>query len=139
MKIIQKIILILFFILTLNISPTNATEPPFVKFKNDGWVTEQLGKMTLEEKIAQLMIITAYPEQNETSKEKISNLIKTYKPGGVLVMQGTPVKTASWINQFQEVSETPLLVAIDGEWGLNMRIDSTMTYPYAQAIGAVQD
>lgn len=139
MKIIQKIILILFFILTLNISPTNATEPPFVKFKNDGWVTEQLGKMTLEEKIAQLMMITAYPEQNETSKEKISNLIKTYKPGGVLVMQGTPVKTASWINQFQEVSETPLLVAIDGEWGLNMRIDSTMTYPYAQAIGAVQD
>lgn len=139
MKILLKIFPALIFILTISISSTNAIEPPFVKFKNDCWVTGQLHKMTLEEKIAQLMIITAYPKQNEASKEKISGLIRTYKPGGVIVMQGTPVKTALWINQFQKVSATPLLIAIDGEWGLKMRIDSTMTYPYAQAIGAVQD
>lgn len=139
MKVIPKIILIIFFILAVNISATNASEPPFVHFKNDSWVTKQLQKMTLEQKIAQLMMITAYPKQSDESKVKIIELIKTYKPGGVLVMQGTPVKTASWINQFQEVSATPLLVAIDGEWGLRMRTDSTMTYPYAQAIGAIQD
>ncbi|NQU55052.1 MAG: serine hydrolase [Bacteroidetes bacterium] len=139
MKVIPKIILIIFFILVANISTLNATEPPFAAFKNDSWVTGQLQKMTLEEKIAQLMMITAYPKQNEESKTIIVDLIKTYKPGGVLVMQGTPAKTTSWINQFQEVSATPLLVAIDGEWGLKMRTDSTMTYPYAQAIGAVQD
>ncbi|HYQ55978.1 MAG TPA: glycoside hydrolase family 3 N-terminal domain-containing protein, partial [Draconibacterium sp.] len=46
---------------------------------------------------------------------------------------------ADWINQFQEVSETPLLVAVDGEWGPAMRIDSTIVYPYAQTLGAVQD
>ena len=54
-------------------------------------------------------------------------------------MQGTPVKTASWIKQFQAASETPLLVAIDGEWGPAMRIDSTIVYPYAQSLGAIQD
>jgi beta-glucosidase-like glycosyl hydrolase/CubicO group peptidase (beta-lactamase class C family) len=36
-------------------------------------------------------------------------------------------------------SRIPLLVAVDGEWGPAMRIDSITTFPYAQAIGAVQD
>ena len=48
-------------------------------------------------------------------------------------------KTARWINEFQSVSSLPLLVAIDGEWGPAMRIDSTIRYPYNQALGAVQD
>lgn len=139
MKVAQQIFLSLTLILIFNTSTIIAAEPPFLKFKNDVWVNEQLAKLTIEEKIAQLMIITAYPKQSDAKKAIIINLIKTYKPGGVLVMQGTPYKTASWINQFQEVSATPLLVAIDGEWGPKMRIDSTIVYPYAQAIGAIQD
>ncbi|HKI90473.1 MAG TPA: glycoside hydrolase family 3 N-terminal domain-containing protein, partial [Draconibacterium sp.] len=100
---------------------------------------EHLENMSLEEKIAQLMMITVYPEQNNASKLNELGLIGKYKPGGILVMQGSPVKTASWINEFQLQSKIPLLVAIDGEWGPAMRIDSVMSFPYAQAIGAVQD
>lgn len=136
MKLYQIIFLCFFLLMTFN---SKATDPPFIKLKTDKWVNAQLEKLTLEEKIAQLMMITAYPKQNEASKTKIINLIKTYKPGGVLIMQGSPAKTTSWINKFQEASSTPLLIAVDGEWGLKMRIDSTMFYPYAQAIGAVQD
>ncbi|MCF6332769.1 MAG: hypothetical protein L3J11_05740, partial [Draconibacterium sp.] len=139
MNLIQKIFLSVFLFTvtcTLNLS---ATEPPFLQFKNDNWVNTQLNKLTLKEKIAQLMMVAVYPKQNEASKAKIIDQIKTYKPGGILIMQGTPVKTAQWINQFQKASATPLLVAIDGEWGLKMRIDSTMIYPFSQAIGAVQD
>ncbi len=54
-------------------------------------------------------------------------------------MQGSPVYTASLINDLQLQSKIPMLAAIDGEWGLAMRIDSVMNFPYAQAIGAVQD
>lgn len=139
MNLIQKIFLSVFLfsvICSLNLS---ATEPPFLQFKNDNWVNTQLNKLTLKEKIAQLMMVAVYPKQNEASKARIIDQIKTYKPGGILVMQGTPVKTAQWINQFQAASATPLLVAIDAEWGLKMRIDSTMIYPYSQAIGAVRD
>lgn len=54
-------------------------------------------------------------------------------------MQGSPVKTADRINRFQEASKVPLLIAIDGEWGIAMRMDSVMAFPYAQTLGAVQD
>ena len=118
---------------------TTAADPPFLKYRSDPWVLEKLGSLSLEEKIAQLMMITVYPEQNDASKLKTLGLIGKYKPGGILVMQGSPLKTAQWINEFQLQSKIPLLVAIDGEWGASMRIDNITSFPYAQAIGAVQD
>lgn len=132
------LIVVLLFAVS-KISFATGTEPPFVKFKTDKWVTEQLGKMTLDEKIAQLMTISVFPAQGPISKNKALEQIKLYKPGGILIMQGSPVETANWINDFQQKSKIPLLVAIDGQWGLAMRIDSVMKFPYAQAIGAVQD
>jgi beta-N-acetylhexosaminidase len=131
--------IIISFFIVFNISEAAATEPPFVRFKTDKWVTEQLEKMTLDEKIAQLMTIAVYPDLGTESKNKTLEQIQLYKPGGILVMQGKPVETAKWINYFQQISKIPLLVSIDGEWGLAMRIDSIMKFPYAQAIGAVQD
>ncbi|MDR2910456.1 MAG: serine hydrolase [Bacteroidales bacterium] len=116
-----------------------ASEPPFLKFLNDPWVDTQMREMSLEEKIAQLMMLTAYPKQDEASRLKLLEQIKNFSPGGILVMQGTPVKTTEWINSFQENSKIPLLVAIDGEWGPAMRIDSILEYPSAQAIGAIHD
>lgn len=138
MKIVptQYLITALLFFLSIN---TFAAEPPFLGFKNDAWVNEQLESLTLDQKIAQLMMITVYPKQNAASKAIYLKRIKNYKPGGILVMQGAPHKTASWINDFQAASETPLLVAIDGEWGPAMRIDSTIVYPFAQTLGAIKD
>ncbi|WP_346856510.1 glycoside hydrolase family 3 N-terminal domain-containing protein [uncultured Draconibacterium sp.] len=139
MKLAHKINIVLFTLLFVFITELRAEEPPFLKFTNDTWVNQKMEQLTLDEKIAQLMMITVYPKQNEASKNAILKKIESYKPGGILVMQGTPVKTASWVNEFQEQTETPLLVAIDGEWGPAMRIDSTIIYPYAQTLGAIQD
>jgi beta-glucosidase-like glycosyl hydrolase/CubicO group peptidase (beta-lactamase class C family) len=138
MRIRGKFVLLIVAILC-KISASSGEEPPFLKFKTDQWVTEQLNRMTIEEKIAQLMTISVYPNQNEGSKNKVLEQIKLYKPGGLLIMQGEPVKSATWINEFQDSSKVPLLIAIDGEWGLSMRIDSVMKFPYAQAVGAIQD
>ncbi len=135
----RHLIIIVMLFKILSILGAHATEPAFYRFKTDKWVTEQLEKMTLDEKIAQLMTIAVYPEQGDVGKNKALEQIQLYKPGGILVMQGQPVETAKWINHFQEKSKIPLLVAIDGEWGISMRIDSVMKFPYAQAIGAVQD
>ncbi len=139
MKSNQKIFIGFFLLILLNVFNALATEPPYKKHLNDEWVNKQLQKMTLEDKIAQLMVISVYPKQNNNHKRQVVNLIKTYKPGGIIVMQGTPVKTASWINEIQAASDLPLLISMDAEWGLRMRTDSTMIYPYAQAIGAIQD
>ncbi|WP_340111312.1 glycoside hydrolase family 3 N-terminal domain-containing protein [Maribellus mangrovi] len=123
----------------LGFTQVEANEPPFSIYKYARWVNAQLDSLTLEQKIAQLMIYTVYPTQNESSKNAALAAIKANQPGGILVMKGNPTKTTKWINEFQSVSSIPLLVAVDGEWGPAMRIDSTTNYPYAQAVGAIQD
>jgi beta-glucosidase-like glycosyl hydrolase/CubicO group peptidase (beta-lactamase class C family) len=136
----RRLVFFVFLIFTvLKNSVFAGNEPPYLKFKADKWVTEQLGKMTLEEKIAQLITISVYPKQGDESKIRVLEQIRKYKPGGILIMQATPVEAARWINEFQQTSKIPLLVAIDGEWGISMRVDSVQPFPYAQAIGAVRD
>ncbi|MCF6358060.1 MAG: serine hydrolase [Draconibacterium sp.] len=139
MRSIQKLFSGLFLLLMFTVLNVSATEPPYKKYLNSEWVNTQLQGLTLEEKIAQLMVISVYPKRDDTEKTRVINLIKTYKLGGIIVMQGTPVKTTSWINEFQAASDLPLLVSTDAEWGPKMRIDSTIIYPYAQAIGAIRD
>lgn len=139
MNLRRRIIYIVLLFSVISCSLATGTEPQFVKYKTDTWVTSQLKKLTLEEKIAQLFTISVYPNHGIESKNQIIEQIKIYKPGSILVMQGNPAETATWINEFQQSSKIPLLVATDAEWGLSMRIDSVMKFSYAQAVGAVQD
>lgn len=139
MNLMRRLITVFFIFSVFGFNSATGIEPPFVKHKTDIWVRSQLEKMTLDEKIAQLLTISVTPNQGIENKNKVLEQIKTYKPGAILVMQGKPVETANWIDEFQQASKVPLLVATDAEWGLSMRIDSVMKFPYAQAIGAVQD
>ncbi len=110
-----------------------------MQLEENSWGDSILSSMDLDEKIAQLMMVTAYPKQGKAHKKQLINLVKTYKPGGILVMQGEAIETAKFINELQAASEVPLLVAIDGETGLGFRLDSTINYPNAQALGAIQN
>lgn len=136
-KIITSLNLLIVMIAAQSIA--QQSNPPYFEYKTDEWVVKELDKLTLDEKIAQLMTVAVYPQLGITSKNRSLEIIKTYKPGGILVMKGNPKEAADRINDFQEVSKIPLLVSVDGEWGLPMRIDSTVRYPYAQALGAVSD
>jgi beta-glucosidase-like glycosyl hydrolase/CubicO group peptidase (beta-lactamase class C family) len=139
MNLIHKILLAFFLISFFQSTTATGTKPPFLKYLGDSWVNSRMESLTLDEKIAQLMMISVYPSQDETNQKNIAALVEKWKPGGILVMQGSPVKTARWINSFQEKSTVPLLVAVDGEWGLAMRTDSVMEFINAQAVGAIQD
>ncbi len=139
MNLRRRFLIIVLLFSFFNFSLATGIEPSFVKFKTDSWVTSQMKKMSLEEKIAQLFTISVYPKQGIENKNKVLEQIRIYKPGSILIMQGTPTISANWINEFQQASKIPLLVATDAEWGLSMRIDSVMKLSYAQAVGAVQD
>ncbi|MDD4109433.1 MAG: glycoside hydrolase family 3 N-terminal domain-containing protein [Prolixibacteraceae bacterium] len=102
-------------------------------------MNRQMELMTTDQKIAQLMMLAVYPEQEGSGESKTEQLIKKYQPGGIIVMNGSPVQTVKYLNKLQENVAVPLLVAVDGEWGLSMRIDSIASYPYAQALGAIDD
>lgn len=98
-----------------------------------------MDRLSLREKIGQLIMIEVYTEQGESQKLCVENFLGEYKPGGILMMRGMPHETARWVADFQKVSEIPLLVAMDAENGPAFRIDSVLAFPASQALGAIQN
>ena len=103
------------------------------------WVDSVFQSLTVEERIGQLFMVAAYSNQGASHRQSIEKLIKRYNIGGLLFLQGGPVRQANLTNRFQDISKTPLLIAMDAEWGLGMRLDSTISYPRQMALGAIQD
>ncbi len=103
------------------------------------WADHTMQSMTIDEKIGQLFMIAAYSNRDSTHADKIIKLIKQYHVGGLIFFQGTPVTQTKLLNQYQSQSKLPLWVAMDAEWGVGMRLDSTMSFPYQMTLGAIQD
>ncbi|MEN7549460.1 glycoside hydrolase family 3 N-terminal domain-containing protein [Rapidithrix thailandica] len=112
---------------------------PFHSYLQSEWVQSQLKRLSLEEKIAQLIHIAAYSNRDESHYQKVLSLVKTYKIGGLIFFQGHPLKQAELTNLYQEHSDIPLMISMDAEWGLGMRLDDTLSFPYQMALGALQD
>ncbi|MEI6865831.1 glycoside hydrolase family 3 N-terminal domain-containing protein [Flavicella sp.] len=103
------------------------------------WVNEKMETMSLDEKIGQLFMIQAYSNKGSKHKKFIESQIKKYHIGGLIFMQGTPEKQAVLNNDYQEISKIPLLIGIDGEWGLDMRLKKTFRYPWNMTLGAIEN
>lgn len=98
---------------------------------------EILSKMSLEEKIAQLLIIRVSSTEDEKYNRELVEKIARIQPGGVCFFKGSPVKEALLTNRIQAVSKVPMFVSIDGEWGPSMRLDSCVAFPRQMTLGAL--
>lgn len=103
------------------------------------WVDGVYNNMTLEEKVGQLFMVQAFSNQGLAHENIISQLITNYHIGGIIFSKGDPVNQARINNIFQEASKTPLLIGMDAEWGLSMRLDSTYAFPWNMTLGAIKD
>lgn len=103
------------------------------------WVDSVFNSLTLKERIAQLFMVAAYSNKDDLHTEEIATLIEKYKIGGLIFFQGGPVRQAQLTNYYQSLSKVPLLIGIDAEWGLRMRLDSTISYPRQITLGATRD
>ncbi len=103
------------------------------------WVDNTFESLTVDERIAQLMMIEVRPTYGATHLAKVRSDIKTYKVGGVIFFKGDPLTEVKLTNEFQAMSKTPLMVAIDGEWGLAMRLSNTTSFPYQMGLGGIAD
>lgn len=108
------------------------------------WVDSVFKTLTPDEQIAQLMVVrlsTINANKSVTFYDSlVSELIKQYNIGSICVFQGSPVKQANILNRLQAMAKTPLLVTIDAEWGVGMRMtDSVLPLPKQMMLGAVQD
>ncbi len=132
--------LLSFLVFSLFLSNTVLSQDTITQInRQQQWVDSVMNKLSLEEKIAQLFMIAAYSNKDQQHINEILYIIKKYEIGGLMFMQGGPMRQANLTNLYQSKSKIPLLIAIDGEWGLGMRLDSTITYPRQMMLGAIQD
>lgn len=103
------------------------------------WADSVMQTLTNDQKIAQLMIIRAHSNLGAAHVKQVTDQIKKYNVGGLCFFQGGPVRQANLTNYYQSIAQTPLLITIDGEWGLGMRLDSVISLPRQLMLGAVQD
>ena len=112
-------------------APFNAIATP--------WADSIFRTMSLEEKIGQLFSVAAYSNKDEAHRAEVLELIEKHHVGGLTFFQGGPVRQAMLTNDYQKAAKIPLMIAIDGEWGLSMRLDSTVKYPWQMTLGAIQN
>lgn len=135
----KRLVLLSSMLAVLTSNCTAKESPKFLNYMNDRWVDSLMTQMTLEQKIGQLFMIQAYSNQKSQNTDELITQIKELQVGAVIFMQGGPVAQAKITNKFQEASDVPLLIAIDGESGLGFRLDSTISYPSQMALGAMQN
>lgn len=109
----------------------------------DQWVDSVLNTLSKDQKIAQLIMVrlsSIGPDKVVTFyNNQVADAVRKYNIGGICLFQGGPLKQAALVNQMQSLAKTPILIAIDGENGLGMRLDSVMPLPRQMMLGAVQD
>ncbi|NTW26352.1 MAG: hypothetical protein HGA37_16755, partial [Lentimicrobium sp.] len=103
------------------------------------WVDSVFNSLSTEERISQLLMIRAYSNRDSSYVNELSSLVSKLNLGGVCFFQGGPVRQALVTNKLQSGVRTPLFVAIDGEWGAGMRLDSINWFPKQMTLGAIKN
>src|SRR5574339_582493 len=103
------------------------------------WVDSVFNSLTAEQRIAQLMVIRAHSNLGTDHVAKVTADIQKYNVGALCFFQGGPVRQANLTNFYQSIAKTPLMVTIDGEWGVGMRLDSVTKFPYQLTLGAMDN
>lgn len=103
------------------------------------WVNSTYNSFTLRDKIGQLFMVDVPVGESQSKINELKNLIEEHKVGGVIFFKGNPAGQVKLTNELQAISKVPLMVGIDAEWGLAMRLDSTFAYPWNMTLGAVKN
>src|SRR5690554_2598135 len=101
------------------------------------WVDSVYNSLSPDEKIGQLFMPIV--ESKSSWKTRIAGYINNQKIGGVLFSKGTLAMQAEMTNYLQSIAKTPLFVALDGEWGLSMRLSDAPRFPRNLITGAIHD
>ena len=104
----------------------------------DLWVDSVYNSLTTEQRVAQLICMRAN-QPDKPFYEDVAKYIKQYNIGGVCFFRAEAEAQVKQTNAWQALAQTPLMVSIDAEWGLGMRVKSTLSYPYQMTLGAISD
>lgn len=105
----------------------------------DRWVDSVYNSLSERQRVAQLMCPKALPYLTPENKANIKRLVETNGVGGLLFTGGTAEQYAELTNYVQSIAKVPVLMTLDGEWGVSMRVKNTPRFPKNMALGAVAD
>ncbi len=116
------------------------------------------GLLTTTEKVGQLFMPAAFINDSEAEIAQLEQLIGRHHVGGLCFFHSRASAATNYegkkkvvyneksfetlrslVERYQKAATHPLLIAIDAEWGLAMRVENTPQYPYAITLGAMQD
>src|ERR1041384_1241826 len=103
------------------------------------WANAQLRKMSLEEKVGQLISVgvnATFLNQDSDAYRALKHQIEDNKVGGIVLFRGPVYESVILVNRMQELARYPLLISADLEAGAGMRFDDTVNFPWNMAVAA---
>ena len=103
------------------------------------WANEQLKKMSLEEKIGQLISVgvnATFLNQDSDAYQALKHQIENNKVGGIILFRGPVYESVILVNRMQQLARYPLLISADLEYGAGMRFEDTVNFPWNMAVAA---
>lgn len=113
--------------------------PPYLQFLNDPWVESTLASLSPRQQMAQLLHVAGWSNRGKEHEKDLLHLIENYGIGGIIFFQGTPEQQLTLTHKYQTASSVPLLISMDAEWGLGMRLNDSLSFPQQIALGAIQN
>ena len=113
--------------------------PLYVNEAQMQWVNSTYDSMTLDQKIGQLFMVAAYSNKGTSHETEIKNLIQNEAIGGLIFMQDDAQRQIELVNEYQKLSKVPLLMGMDAEWDVSMRLKNSNKFPWAMTQAALPD
>jgi beta-N-acetylhexosaminidase len=104
---------------------------------NQRWADSVFSTLSVDQKIGQLMMPRGNYSGQAYDTARLHQIVRDYHVGGLVMFAGQPTKQAELVNRLQRLAKVPLFIGMDLEWGLAMRLDSTVRFPYAMTLGAL--
>ena len=98
------------------------------KLKQEIWVDSVYNSLSIYQKIGQLFTILVATKQGPEKMKEVSSIIKKNHLGGLIFSLGNIKDKAKYTNEFQSISKVPLLIGMDAEWGIGMRLDLSLIH-----------
>lgn len=109
------------------------------KDKMNHWVDSVFNRLSTDQKVGQLFSMIIAGNTSESNKKRLAGLIQNQHIGGILFSKTTIQDHAAMVNYAQSLATVPLMVSLDGEWGLGMRVQNTTPWPRNMMLGAIQN
>ncbi|HEX9919305.1 MAG TPA: glycoside hydrolase family 3 N-terminal domain-containing protein, partial [Pyrinomonadaceae bacterium] len=103
------------------------------------WAEGELRRMTLEEKIGQLISVginATFLSQESEPFKRLRRQVEQHHIGGIILFRGNVYDSVHLVNRMQQLARRPLLVSADLEAGAGMRFIDTINFPWNMAVGA---